>query len=347
MQISDEPTALLRFGTVGAPDLPGRVELLRAAHRLGAMTGAEFLLDVEADFSVREGRDVIFAEPSFPVAELARALELWAPAKDEPQDDFAFESMAYEVLGAVRIVNTVDGWTIGSHYGPTTTEPRPWPVVHAEIWAFVKAVKAATPVAVHAATGSMITAILGMHRAFDMSLADAKAFVIDAVGGVDPVNQRLHDVAENYGRTGVLGMRVHRLGRRRGRGVKRGGGWPGRKAARRVGRAATSGRRRCRHRGGHRPGVSVGRRRARGDLGAQRRWRPPFVAAGSGRTTGSGRRSRRPVRSCRHGGRDDRRPAGGHDRKARRDPGRPGSVLAHRKLTPGMSLPDVAIGHLR
>ncbi|MFD7308449.1 hypothetical protein [Promicromonospora sp. NPDC059942] len=185
VRISDESTAILRFGTVGAPDLPGRIELLRAAHNLGAMTGAEFLLDVEAEFSIREGRDVIFAEPSFPVAELARALELWACETDEPRDDFVFDSMAYEVLGAVRIVNTVDGWTIGPHYEPTTTEPRPWPVVHAEIWAFVEAVKAATPVAVRAATGSMITAILAMHRAFDMSLADAKAFVIDAVGGVD------------------------------------------------------------------------------------------------------------------------------------------------------------------
>lgn len=208
VEAADEPTAMLHFGTVGAPDLPGRIELLRAAHRLGSLTGADFLLDVEADFSVREGRDVIFAEPSFPVAELARALELWASETDDPQDDFAFDSMAYEVLGAVRIVNSAAGRTIGSHYERTTTEPRPWPVVQAEIRVFVEAVKAATPIAVKAATGSMITAILAMHRAFGMPLADAKAFVVDAVGGVDPVNQRLHDIGENYGRTGVLGMRV-------------------------------------------------------------------------------------------------------------------------------------------
>ncbi|WP_285104276.1 hypothetical protein [Promicromonospora sp. MEB111] len=188
MEIADEPTAMLHFGTVGAPDLPRRIDLLLTTNGLAALTGAEFLLDVEADFSVRDGQDVILAEPSFPVAELARALELWAPETDEPRDDFAFDSMVYEVLGAVRIVNTVDGWTIGSHYGRTTTEPRPWPVVRAEIWAFVEAVKAATPVAVHAATGSMITAILAMHRAFDMHLADAKSFVADAVGEVDPVS---------------------------------------------------------------------------------------------------------------------------------------------------------------
>ncbi|MFJ3405229.1 hypothetical protein [Promicromonospora sp. NPDC090134] len=197
VEAADEPTAMLHFGTVGAPDLPGRIELLRAAHRLGSLTGADFLPDVEADFSVREGRDVIFAEPSFPVAELARALELWASETDDPQDDFAFDSMAYEVLGAVRIVNSAAGRTIGSHYERTTTEPRPWPVVQAEIRVFVEAVKAATPIAVKAATSSMITAILAMHRAFGMPLADAKAFVVDAVGGVDPVNQRLHDIATN------------------------------------------------------------------------------------------------------------------------------------------------------
>lgn len=115
---------------------------------------------------------------------------------DEPRDDFAFDSMVYEVPGVVRIANTVGGWTIGSHHERTTTEPRPWPVVRAEIWAFVEAVKAASPVAVHAATGSMITAILAMHRAFDMPLADANAFVVDAVRGIDPVNQRLHDIGE-------------------------------------------------------------------------------------------------------------------------------------------------------
>lgn len=208
VEAADEPTTMLHFGTVGAPDLPRRIELPLTTTSLAALTGAAFLLDVEADFSVREGRDVIFAEPSFPVAELARALELWVLETDDPRDDFAFDSMVYEALGAVRIVNTVDGWTIGSHYEPTTTEPRPWPVVRAEIWAFVKAVKAATPVAVHAATGLMTTAILAMYCVFDMSLADAKAFVVNVVRGVDPVNQRLHDIGENCGRTGVLGMRV-------------------------------------------------------------------------------------------------------------------------------------------
>ncbi|GAA2223768.1 hypothetical protein GCM10010413_16480 [Promicromonospora sukumoe] len=208
VQVPDEPTALLRFGTVGAPDLPRRIELLRARNGLTAFTGAEVLLDVEADFSVREGAAVVFAERAFPVAELARALELWAPESDEPRHDFSFDSMSYDVPGAVRIVDTGSGWTIGSRYARTTTVPRPWPVVHTEVRAFVEMVKLATAVAVREATGSMITAILAMSRAFDMSLADAKAFVVDAVRGIGPVDQRLHDIVENDGRTGVLGMRV-------------------------------------------------------------------------------------------------------------------------------------------
>ncbi|MGW2092986.1 DUF7878 domain-containing protein [Promicromonospora sukumoe] len=208
VQVSDEPTAMLRFGAVGAPDLPRRMEHLEASNRRAALTGAEILVDVEADFSVREGSALIFAERAFPVAELARELELWCPETDEPRDDFLFDSMSYDVPGAVRIIDTGSGWTIGSRYARTTTVPRPWLTVHAEIRAFVEVVKPATAVAVREATGSMITAILATSRAFDMSLPDAKAFVVDAVRGIGPVDQRLHDIVENYGRTGVLGMRV-------------------------------------------------------------------------------------------------------------------------------------------
>ncbi|MFD7022408.1 hypothetical protein [Promicromonospora sukumoe] len=206
--VSDEPTAMLRLGRVGAPDLPRRMEHLEASNQRSALTAAEVLLDVEADFLVREGAAVVFAERAFPVAELARALELWAPEYDEPRDDFSFDSMSYDVPGVVRIVDTGSGWTIGSRYARTTTVPRPWPMVHAEVRTFVEMVKPATAVAVREATGSMITAILAVSPAFDMSLPDAKAFVVDAVRGIGPVDQRLHDIVENYGRTGVLGMRV-------------------------------------------------------------------------------------------------------------------------------------------
>lgn len=207
-QPAEALSPVLRFGVVGAPDLPRRIDQLRTSDRLTALTGAEVLLDVEADFAVQDGGRVVFAEPSFPVAELAWALGRWVPAQGEPADDFRFDSMAYDVPGAVQIIGTEDGWTIGSCFAATTTAPHSWATVHQEVRGFVDAIKAATAVAVRDATGSMITSILTMHRAFDMPLAEGKAFVVDAVGGIDPVNRRLHDVAESYLKTGLLGMRV-------------------------------------------------------------------------------------------------------------------------------------------
>lgn len=202
---AEAPSPIVRSGAVGAPDLRRRIDKLRSSGRLTALTGAEVLLDVEADFTIQDGGRVVFVEPSFPVAELAWALGRWAPAQGEPEDDFRFDSMAYDVPGAVQIIGTGAGWTIGSCFAATTTAPRAWAVVHQEVQTFVDAIKAATAVAVRDATGSMITSIPAMHRAFDMPLAEGKPFVVDAVGGLDPVNQRLHDVIENHLQTGVSG----------------------------------------------------------------------------------------------------------------------------------------------
>lgn len=206
-QSAEVLSPILRFGTVGAPDLPRRIDLLRASGMPTALTGAEVHADVEADFTIQDGGHVVFAEPLFPVAELAWALSRWMDG-DAPAHDFTFDSMTYDVPGVVQIINTGLGWTVGSCFAETTTAPRSWVAVHRELQTFVDAIKVATAVAVRDATGSMITSILAMHRAFDMPLAEGKAFVADAVGGIDPVNQRLHDVAENCLRTGVLGMRV-------------------------------------------------------------------------------------------------------------------------------------------
>ena len=204
-QSAEAPPPILRFGTLGAPDLPRRIDLLRASGRPTALTGAEVHADVEADFTIQDGEHVVFAETLFPVAELAWALSRWMDG-NAPEHDFTFDSMTYDVPGAVQISSTEDGWTVGSCFSETTTAPRSWVAVHRELQTFVDAIKVATAVAVRDATGSMITSILAMCRAFDMPLAEGKAFVAVAVGGIDPVNRRLHDLAERYLKTGVLGM---------------------------------------------------------------------------------------------------------------------------------------------
>ncbi|WP_164545217.1 hypothetical protein [Antribacter gilvus] len=150
---------------------------------------------------------MIYAEEAFPVAELAWALEQWSVTDEEPRDDFEFDSMSFDVPGAVRLTRTNDGWIAHSCFEDVVTAPRPWTEVHDELNAFVEAVKIDTAVTVRDATGSMAAAILAMVRAFDMSLVEAKESVIDAVGGLNPVDQRLHEALHRY-LSGDAGMRA-------------------------------------------------------------------------------------------------------------------------------------------
>ena len=60
---------------------------------------ADYLVALDAELRILDGPRVIWAEPGFPVVELARSLRPWLA--DPERQDFEFDSMAYENVGAV------------------------------------------------------------------------------------------------------------------------------------------------------------------------------------------------------------------------------------------------------
>ncbi|WP_017591529.1 DUF7878 domain-containing protein [Nocardiopsis potens] len=129
----------VRFGyrNTGAPDL------YRRGLRPETAPPAVLLADIEADLAVRDGVRVVFAEESFPVAELARALVGWLLRPDRGRGGFAFESMAFPEPGAVRIEGPACGWRVGSALRPDAwTAPVAWEALAAEIGRFAAAVRA-------------------------------------------------------------------------------------------------------------------------------------------------------------------------------------------------------------
>lgn len=81
-------------------------------------TLADLLINVEADFRITDGRDVIYAETAFPVAELARELSRWLNNGGEPDADFRFDSMSFDVVGSVEVLRGVGGWSVRSVFSP-------------------------------------------------------------------------------------------------------------------------------------------------------------------------------------------------------------------------------------
>lgn len=76
---------------------------------------ADYLVGIDADFRIEDGSGMIFEEPSFPVVELARSLELWVSGG--ANDDFAFESMSSdEALVVIR--GQEEGWVVYSEWTP-------------------------------------------------------------------------------------------------------------------------------------------------------------------------------------------------------------------------------------
>ncbi|WP_018544150.1 hypothetical protein [Streptomyces sp. LaPpAH-108] len=121
---------------LGARDLPRRGLTLRTA------PAYVLLVDLEADFVVLDGERVVMEEGLFPVAELARELVFWLRAGEEACGDFAFDSMSYDEVGAVRIVHGDDGWRVGGVYDPGVwSAPVEWDVLVRAVRGFVDGVR--------------------------------------------------------------------------------------------------------------------------------------------------------------------------------------------------------------
>ncbi|MFK8843892.1 hypothetical protein [Streptomyces sp. Ac-502] len=121
---------------LGAPDV------YRRGLQPETAPDAVLFLDIEADLVIRDGERVVLAEERFPVAELALALVDWLRRSDSERGDFAFDSMSGTDPGVVRMVESAEGWRVGSVFEPDTwTSPVTWDVLAAEVGEFVAAVR--------------------------------------------------------------------------------------------------------------------------------------------------------------------------------------------------------------
>ncbi|MFI9230510.1 DUF7878 domain-containing protein [Streptomyces rimosus] len=124
------------YGNVGAPDLYRRGFRPETAH------DGHLLVDIEADLVIRDGDRVVLAEKLFPVAELAHALAGWLQRPGGEHGDFVFDSMSCAEPGAVRMVESAEGWRVGSVFAPDAwTSPVTWDALAAEAGRFVAAVR--------------------------------------------------------------------------------------------------------------------------------------------------------------------------------------------------------------
>ncbi|MEU3901295.1 hypothetical protein [Streptomyces sp. NPDC045251] len=112
------------------------------ASDLRGSTVADYLVNIEATFEVVDGREVIYSEPFFPVAELARELARWVSLGEVRAPDFFFSSLSFEESGAVRILRSQSGWTVGSMFTPEAkTAPVSWNGLAACIDEFIATVR--------------------------------------------------------------------------------------------------------------------------------------------------------------------------------------------------------------
>lgn len=162
---------------VGAPDLTN----LRTFHATGRrITEAELLLYVEADLELCDNGVVLFEEPRFEVATLARELIAWAGA--EPDHDFEHSPGSYEEPGVVRIAQTGEGWVAGSCFATTTTTPRTWETVNDFVGAFVTEVHRCTARSLLDAGWSLLGAMAALCRGFGLPLTDSRTIVLEVSG---------------------------------------------------------------------------------------------------------------------------------------------------------------------
>lgn len=94
---------------------------------LRGFTQADYLISMDARFSIIEGDSIIYDEPAFPVVELARSLQFWL--SQPHHSDFEFESMSFEEPGAVFIRQAESGWQVGSIFTPSHSSSSEWLVV--------------------------------------------------------------------------------------------------------------------------------------------------------------------------------------------------------------------------
>ncbi|MFD7454129.1 hypothetical protein [Kitasatospora sp. NPDC059827] len=120
----------------GAPDLA------RRGLTAGSAPVEVLLVDIEADLVISDASLTVWSEDKFPVAELARALSLWLRLPDGERGNFTFDSMSYEVPGAVQIMATDEVWRVGSVFAPDTwSSPAAWVSLVPDLVAFVEAVR--------------------------------------------------------------------------------------------------------------------------------------------------------------------------------------------------------------
>jgi hypothetical protein len=113
-----------------------------SADDLRGSTLADYLIAIDADFKVLDGAEVVYAEPYFPVVELARALALWAGTDEDDAEDFVFESLTFDEPGAVVVARSAEGWVFGSRLTPgVTSSVLDWEEVRRAVGSFERQIR--------------------------------------------------------------------------------------------------------------------------------------------------------------------------------------------------------------
>jgi hypothetical protein len=104
-------------------------------------TLADLLVNIESDIQLIDAGRVLYEERLFPVAELARELARWrttSPSRQDPPNDFSFNSLSFDEPGAVTIRKIPAGWVVGTVLSPgTTSRPEPWSELSVELDEFI------------------------------------------------------------------------------------------------------------------------------------------------------------------------------------------------------------------
>lgn len=102
---------------------------------------ADVLIGVTADLELVTDVGVIYAEPDFPVVELAAELGRWLATGAPAQQDFEFDSMETEERGWVWIRRVEGGWRIGSlHQDRADPQSRDFEELRGAVGAFIETV---------------------------------------------------------------------------------------------------------------------------------------------------------------------------------------------------------------
>lgn len=107
---------------------------------LRGTTQADYLVSLDAHLRLIDGDTIVYAEPAFPVVELARSLLIWLG--DPDRGNFEFDSMSYEEVGSIALRRVPAGWTAESVFAPgRSTAPVGWAEIELSCGAFVSRVE--------------------------------------------------------------------------------------------------------------------------------------------------------------------------------------------------------------